>query len=212
MININNISFAYNKNMPVFTNFTQEIGGGLTYIRGTNGSGKSTLINLLMGILKPQSGDILIDGINVKNIKLHQMGRINGYLFQNPELMLFGNSVYDELAFPLRIEGISEQEIKDTIMPYLERFRISQKLNEHPLTLSYGEKQRLALATIFIREPARIILDEPTSRLDKESREELIVIMKEMLQSTKSIVIATHDEELINTLKGREIYIKRNED
>lgn len=203
MIKIDNITFSYIKINIVFTDYSLEIGKGLTYLSGANGVGKSTLIKLIMGILRPNGGRIIIDGMDIKGKRLSELGRINGYLFQNPDIMLFANSVYEELAFPMELQGIDRTIIDNKAQEAMKLFGLSGRGEEFPLTLSMGEKQRLALATIFMREPDRYFLDEPTSRLDTSMKRELIVLINNLLDMGKDVIIATHDSELIDNLNGR---------
>ena len=136
------------------------------------------------------------------------MGEINGYLMQNPDSMLFANSVFEELAFPMILEGIAQDVIKDRVSRALDMFGLSGREEDYPLTLSQGQRQRLALASIFMRKPKRLILDEPTSRLDKGMRAEFYSLITSLLDNGKEVIIATHDNELMDKLIGKTIQME----
>lgn len=202
MIVVDNICFSYNNKVDIFYNYSIEFSKGLTFLTGVNGIGKSTLLQLIMGILRPSSGNILIDNQDIKKLKLSTIGEKIGYLFQNPDLMLFGNTVYEELAFPLKLLNVDDTIIEEKVYNNLELFGLLGKEKDFPLTLSIGQRQRLALATIFMREPDKLLLDEPTSRLDYDMRQDLYKIIRNLIGLGKDIIIATHDMELINNFNG----------
>lgn len=209
MIKIDNITFSYNKKIKVFEDYSLDIGEDLTFLTGINGAGKSTLIRLIMGILKPEKGAVYMDGRDIKKMKLSQLGKHNGYLFQNPDNMLFANTVYEELSFPMLLNGEKEDVVRRKVEDALSLFGLQGREEDFPLTLSIGQRQRLALATIFMREPDRLLLDEPTSRLDYKMKGEFINLIKELLSMGKGIIIATHDEELIRNLTGEIVELRR---
>lgn len=170
---------------------------------GPNGSGKTTLGKLVMGILKPDSGEIFLDGKNLSELSLGQIGNRIGYLFQNPGLQIFTLNVEEELSFALRLKGYDEKRIKSRVGKMLELFRLSHLVGEVPFNLSYGERQRLALASILINNPRYLILDEPTVGLDNTGREILAEVLLEHVKSTTGMTVISHDEDFIKKTATR---------
>ncbi len=207
MIKLTNITFGYKKNKLVYNDYTLTIPYGLTYIVGANGRGKSTLIQLIMGILKPTKGSIKIMDEDISGKKLFQLGSLCGYLLQHYENMLFANTVYEELAFPLEFQNLDKALIDKQVTDTLIKFNLLDKKDCFPLTLSGGEKQKLALATIFMRGVEIFLLDEPTSGLDSDTKSQLVKQLEKIINSGKNVVIVTHDEDLMNELPGRTFYL-----
>ena len=173
-----------------------------TAVMGPNGCGKTTLGKLLVGILKPDSGEIILDGRDVSGMNLAQIGSIAGYLFQNPEVQIFANTVIDELSFVMKIKGIEESIIDKKVSEVLELLNLSAHKNSGTFSLSYGEKQRLALAGILINDPQFLILDEPTTGLDIERKTILVEILKNLIKAGKGMMVMSHDEKFINNFSG----------
>lgn len=164
----------------------------ITAIRGHNGSGKTTLAKLVMGILKPESGTVFVDNTDIAKQTLAKNAKKIGYLFQNPARQLFCNTVMDEIMFSLK----GRQDADTKAREWLCLFGLETKCGAHPLTLSGGEKQRLALACVLALEPRYLILDEPTSNLDAESRKSLISLIKNLNDKGIGMSIITHDDAL----------------
>lgn len=208
MIVIKDLTFSYGKNL-VFDNYSLEIPSGTVFLRGSNGCGKSTLLSLIMGIIKPKTGTIHSTDGSLGHKKLSHRARDNGFLYQNPDVMLFANTVYDELAFPLQLKGLEEEEIDTRVRDVMQQFRLMPYKDCFPLKLSQGLKQRLALSCICIQEPKRLLLDEPTSRLDVRSKGALVELLKGMQEDNIDLIIATHDDELQERLQGHTIQMSR---
>lgn len=197
-IALKNLQFGYTKQKKVIRGISLEFSRqDFTFIIGPNGSGKTTLGKLIMGILKPQNGRILIDNIDNKSMSLGTVGKQVGYLFQNPERQIFASKVWDELAFPLELKGFDRQTINNTVGKALETFQLTNLAQSFPFTLSQGEKQRLALASILINEPKFLILDEPTTGLDLERKKILSHILNKLNFDGIGIIAISHDEDFI---------------
>ena len=202
-IEIDGVSFSYKKTgFNLYIESLKLEQDEITHICGRNGSGKTTLARLVMGILKPDSGTVFVDNINIAKQTLAQNARKIGFLFQNPARQLFCNTVLDEVMFSLK-----GQNAKDEAMRWLVAFGLEDKCGAHPLTLSVGEKQRLALACVLAIKPKYLILDEPTSSLDTESRNILISLIKALKDKGIGMSIITHDDAL-ETLRDRSIAIE----
>jgi len=213
---IDSLAFSYNKNTSLLKNISfvveknQHIG-----LIGENGCGKTTLIKLMLGILKPQKGTILLEGQNVRDIPLSQIGCKIGYVFQNPEKQLFCPTVWEQMSFSF-IYGneIDNQDMEDRINYYLDLFELEKYKNDSPMKLSRGEKQRLALASVLSRNVDYLIMDEPTIGLDILRKKQLEKCLLTLKSEKKGFMIISHepnflekyvDKLLILSSKGVEV-------
>jgi len=230
MIRLDNVSFGYKKAASTVKTafYLSEITldlfrGEAVVLAGRNGSGKTTLSKLMIGIFKPDKGDVFVDGYNLKKRTLAQTAKSAGYLFQNPERQLFCNTVLEEVMFSLRHTGIYQKDAdQDAVQPalaeasaiekaksLLAQFSLSEKEASYPLKLSGGEKQRLALLTILAMELEYYILDEPSKGLDEGNREILIEILAGLKRAGKGLCIITHDAALAGSLADRRILMEK---
>ena len=209
-IRVDDVSFHYIDKKPVIKNINLLFNRGeFTAIMGPNGSGKTTLGKLLIGILKPASGRIFIEEKETSSMSLGEVGNRIGYLFQNPEFQIFATTVLDELSFILRLKDIDENKISRDVERMLGLLNLGDKRNSITFNLSYGEKQRLAIAGILINKPEYLILDEPTTGLDVVRKEILLTILKELLDEGIGMSVITHDEKFVKNFTGRLIKIYR---
>ena len=198
MIKVENVSFKYKSN---YTNILENLNfsvedGEIIAIVGENGSGKSTIGRLISGILKLKSGSIKIDDIDVnKNYNLIK-DKI-GIVFQNPENQIIFNNIYDELSFSLK--ELEKSEINERIDWALKQVGMYE-FKEHDLyTLSLGQKQRIMIAEVLSKKPKYIILDEPTTMIDSQGKEEIYKIIRELKKQKYTIICITNlaDEILL---------------
>lgn len=200
MFKINNLTYKYDKNRTALDNVTMDFEkGDIIGIIGSNGSGKSTLFNNLMGILKSTEGEILYKNSKLKYDKesLYNLRREVGIVFQDPEKQIFYSMVYDDLAFALRNIGMNEKAIKLRVKKALEAVNGDEFIDRPVHSLSFGQKKRIAIASVIAMENNLILLDEPTAGLDPESTRAIIDIIKSMHSKGKKIVITSHDMNLI---------------
>lgn len=203
-IEINNISYEYPRGRKVFENFSLSLENGeITFLTGKNGSGKTTLSKLIMGILKPSAGDIEIFGQNTKDLSLGSIGEMIGYVFQYPERQLFAASVMEELTFPLLFKGQGEEETMGKAEEMLRIFNLERVKNSFPFFLSYGEKRRLALASVLMASPKYLILDEPTASLDKERIDTLSEVLEKLKERNIGMLIISHNKDFIKSHEDR---------
>ena len=181
----------------------------ITALVGENGIGKSTLGKILTGILKPASGTVLISGKDISKLDLGEIGKKVGYLFQNPEKQIFAASVYEDISFPLEINGADPNEIRKRTNLILKELEIYHLKDKYPFNLSQGEKQRVALAGILVNDVEYLILDEPTTALDTDRKELLGNMLKDLNNRGTGILIISHDDNFINKFCSRVIRMKQ---
>ncbi len=200
MFKINNLTYRYDKKNKALDNVSMDFEkGDIIGIIGSNGSGKSTLFNNLMGILKASEGEILYNNSPLKYDKksLYNLRKDVGIVFQDPEKQIFYSMVYDDLAFALRNIGLDEKTIKIRINSALDAVNGKQFIEKPVHSLSFGQKKRVAIASVLAMDNKIILLDEPTAGLDPESTRAIVDIIKSMHDRGKKIVITSHDMNLI---------------
>lgn len=208
-IEINHIYYAYNKDVEIFKDFSLDLyDKRFTAITGCNGSGKSTLSKLIMGILRPSSGNIMIFNENTASMTLGQRGKQIGYLFQNPSKQLFAPTVYEELSFVLEIKGFDKKIIEGKVTDILNLFEMTHLREIYPYQLSGGERQCLALAAVLINEPKYIILDEPTTSLDIKRKALLSEIIQSLKRKNIGMMVISHDESFVQRHADRMVGIE----
>ncbi|MCR5202422.1 MAG: ATP-binding cassette domain-containing protein [Lachnospiraceae bacterium] len=170
-------------------------------IKGDNGSGKSTLVKLFNGTFLPDKGEIDIDGIKLHKgfkdyNKLINLRKKCGVVFQNPDNQIISSTVLEDVKFGLKNIGLKEHEAAEKALKMLEYMKLQKKKNYPPNHLSGGEKQRLVIAGILVMEPDIIVLDEPTSMLDKKTSKEIIDLLNKICkEQKKTVVIVSHKAE-----------------
>lgn len=210
-LTLDSVSFTYNgKTIPAVDNVSLDFSAGESAaVLGLNGSGKSTLAKLMMKLLKPQSGDIILKGKNIKDYTLPEIGREIGFLLQNPGLMMFNVSVYNEVAFGLKWRGKDQKEIEEICKSYLTYFNIWDHKNELPFNLSQGQKQLVALSGILALKPGCLILDEPTKNIDGQRKGRLKQLLGDIRSKGTAIIIISHDYNFVEDLCERKIYMEK---
>ncbi|PID82892.1 MAG: energy-coupling factor transporter ATPase [Clostridiales bacterium] len=194
-IEIKNVSFAYDEGEDnIINNLNLTFNEGeFVAILGHNGSGKSTLAKLLNGLNLPSQGDVLVDGLNTKDIeKLFDIRSKVGMVFQNPDNQLIATIVEDDIAFGPENLGVEPSEIRTRINNSLSIVNMSKYIKKPPHQLSGGQKQRIAIAGILAMKPNIIVFDEPTSMLDPIGRREVLETIKKLNSQGISIILITH--------------------
>ncbi len=203
------ICYKYKKSNFCIENINLEIfTGEITAMIGSNGSGKSTISKIATGILKPTLGSLFVDGEDTSSYRIHNFGLKIGYVFQNPEMQLFTLNVLEEVTFALKYLGVEESKAKERALMLLEKFDLLDKKDSIPLNLSRGEKQRLAICSVLALNPKFLILDEPSTGLDKKRREELYNYLQILSGEGIGILIISHDMNFVNKYPNRVITIK----
>ena len=184
--------------------------GEFVFIIGQSGSGKSTLTKLLYREEKPNKGDVFVGGINVgklKNGNVYKLRRKIGVVFQDFKL-LPKLTVYENIAYPLESYGENQNEIRKKVILATERDGLKDKLRSFPNQLSGGEQQRVCIARAIVNDPKLIICDEPTGDLDPKISQEIMEVLSKINEELGStIIMATHDKEIVNKMKKRVVCI-----
>lgn len=209
MIECDSVRFGYGKtkDAELIHGISLSIEDGeFVALTGENGAGKSTFSKLLAGILKPSDGKICVNGIDTKKAKNSMLAKTTGFLFQNPDRQLCTYTVRDEIEFGQKaLKTGTEEEISKRTEKIIERFGFNP--DEAPFSLSRGQRQRLALASIIAVEPKVMILDEPTTGLDYKECMEIMSAVKELNKNGTTVIMVCHDMELVLDFARRMIVL-----
>jgi len=181
------------------------------FVIGPSGAGKSTFLKLLIREEEPSSGKLIVDDLNVGELpydKLPMLRRKVGLIFQDFKL-LPSMTVSENIAFALLTRGVSDQEIKQTVHDVLEKVGLSGKGSNFPNQLSGGEAQRVAVARAIVGKPSVLLADEPTGNLDGKAAWEIMQILQKINDAGTTVVMATHNADIVQTLPHRVITIDR---
>lgn len=181
--------------------------GEFVALMGRNGSGKSTLLKHIVGLLKPARGEVIVAGRNTRDISVDVLARWVGYVPQNPGSLLFQDTVREELAFTLRNHRLPLRDVT----PLLRTLGLEEYADRYPRDLSVGERQRAALAAILVAEPEIILLDEPTRGLDYPQKRALARFLQEQKAAGKTVIMSTHDVELVAECADRVVILGEGE-
>lgn len=211
LIKFEDISKKFSNTITALSDINLEISGGeFVFIVGSSGAGKSTLLRLLTREVSPSSGKIFVDKIDltkIKNSDIPLFRRKIGFVFQDFKL-LEDRTVFENVAIALEVRGISNQEIHKEVERILRLFEIWDRRNLFPSQLSGGEAQRVAIARAMIGKPDILLADEPTGDLDPQTSWGVIQLLNEINSWGTTVIMATHNAEIVNTLKKRVIVIK----
>lgn len=192
-IDIQSLTFQYSKKDKAVNNVSMQINrGDFVCLLGHNGSGKSTLAKLIVGLLKPDTGSIKIDGIELTEETVDELRQKIGIVFQNPDNQFVGVSVKDDIAFGLENRQLSRQDMLDKIDLYAKLVSMDRFLDANPESLSGGEKQRVAIAGVLACDPEVIIFDEATSMLDPRGVQEVVEVIRQ-LKGKRTVISITHN-------------------
>lgn len=207
VVEIKNLSYTYPDGTPALDGVTLDIMEGESVgIIGPNGAGKSTLLLHLNGILQSKNGAIKVLGMPLINRNLRKIRSKACLVFQDPEDQLFMPTVFDDVAFGLINLGYDGGAVKEKVEDILERVDLSGRENRSSHHLSFGEKKLVSLATVLVMEPEILLLDEPTSNLDRKEKREIIKFLQKI---DKTKIIVSHDLEMIEKLCQKVAVINR---
>ena len=195
MIEFRHVTFAYEKDHPVLEDVSFVIPDGESVgLIGANGAGKSTVMKLILGLLFPQSGEVLVNGTAVSKDTLADVRRTCGFVLQNSDNQMFMPTVKEDLLFGPVNYGASRQEAEAKADAVLQQLQIEDLKDRYNHRLSGGEKRMAAIAAVLAMEPAAILMDEPTSALDPYNRRQIIRVINAM---SVTRVITSHDLDMI---------------
>lgn len=210
MIQFNNVVKSYQQGNNALAGVSMQIEDGeFCFLTGPSGSGKSTIIKLITGELKPTSGTIHVNGYSLERIRRREipyLRRTVGVVFQDYRL-IEKMTVYENVAFAMRVVGAREKEIRERVPYVLELVGLSNKMNRHPTEMSGGEQQRLAIARALVNNPSTIIADEPTGNLDPERSMEIMSLLQEINNLGTTVLVVTHEKDLVQLFSKRVIVI-----
>jgi cell division transport system ATP-binding protein len=202
----------YNRDSTALTDVTVEMDKGeFVFLTGPSGAGKTTFLKLIFREETPTQGQILVNGRNVSAIpdsRIPFLRRSIGVVFQDFKL-LRRKTVFENVAFVLRVMGVPKAERKRRAFQVLKQVSLHHKMHAYPMQLSGGEQQRVAIARALINEPVLLLADEPTGNLDPELALEIMNLFKEINNRGTTILVATHDRELITRMRKRVISLER---
>ena len=183
--------------------------GEIVGIVGQNGAGKTTFTKLLNGLLKPAEGNVVVAGLNTREVPTSRIARHVSTLFQNPDRQICKDTVLDEVAFGLLLQGVSLDEASARAKATCERFGLP--LDEAPFSLSRGQRQMVALASVVVGEPQIIVLDEPTSGLDYRECMTVMETVRDMAAAGSAVVMVCHDMEVVSDFADRLVVMANGE-
>jgi cobalt transport protein ATP-binding subunit len=164
---------------------------------GRNGSGKSTLAKHFNGLLRPTSGKVIVGGLDTIGTRSEKLARVVGYVFQNPDYMLFSPTIEDEVTFGPRNLKLKPSEVKKRVEDALEVTGLAEVRKESPLFFGKGMRRRITIAAVLAMDPEVMVIDEPTTGMDYRGRESVMALIDRMNDIGKTIVIITHDMKVV---------------
>jgi len=185
--------------------------GEFLAVLGHNGSGKTTLVKHLNGLLMPTAGVVSVNGKDTKNTTIFEIGKDVGFVFQNPDHQIFADTVYEEVAFSPKIRGCSIEETDRRVKEALKAVDLEGYEKEDPFSLSKGERQRVAVASILSAKPKVIILDEPTTGLDYKEQKIMMELIKKLNEEGHTIIIITHTMWVVSEYAHKVAVVKDGE-
>ncbi|HEY8346836.1 MAG TPA: energy-coupling factor transporter ATPase [Symbiobacteriaceae bacterium] len=216
-ITLSHVSYVYQPGTPfewrALDDVSLEIPDGQFWgIIGPTGSGKSTLVQHMNGLLKPTSGEVLVDGVNIaqRGVDLKQIRQKVGLVFQYPEHQLFGETIYEDIAFGPRNLRLDPREVDRRVMRAMELVGLDPSLKDRsPFGLSGGQARRVALAGVLAMEPRVLILDEPTAGLDPRGREELLSLIRTFPGLGMTVILVSHSMDDVASLADHVVVMHR---
>ncbi len=211
VVRFKDVSYTYTNGPTILKNVSLDIQHGeFLAIVGENGTGKSTLMKLICGLIQPVSGNIETAGVNTTTSKLEDVLQHVGYLFQNPDNQLFMGTVEEEIAFGPRRRNCSSEEVAERVNAALDMMGLQDARLQHPFTLSRGQRQRLAAATVLAAQPKLLLLDEPTTGQDQVALDSLMHLTEHLIKDLgASVIMVTHDMDLVARYATRMIVLDK---
>ena len=207
MIRFDQVSKRYPSGKEALSRVNFELDDGeMVFLTGHSGAGKSTMMKLIIMMERPSQGQVFVRGMNINRLGRRNIPEIRrgvGVVFQNHQL-LFDRTVYDNVALPLTISGFQPREVGRRVRAALSKVGLSDKEKQYPVALSGGEQQRVGIARAVVNKPPLLLADEPTGNLDPELSEEIMNLFVQFNQVGVSVLIASHDLDLVNKMGQRQ--------
>ena len=214
MVEFENVSVTYENGVDALNNVSLKIKDGeFAFVVGASGAGKSTLIKLILKEVSATSGKIVVNGFKLNKLrqrKIPYLRRTIGVVFQDFRLIP-NMTVYDNIAYVLRVIDAPQKYIRSRVPKVIARDGLQDKMKCYPKELSGGEQQRVALARALVNDPAIIIADEPTGNIDPELSFQIVRLLKEINNCGTTVLMVTHEQELVEYFGGRTIAMKNGE-
>lgn len=212
IIETKNLSFTYPDGPRALCDITLRIPrGDFLALLGQNGSGKTTLAKHFNGLLSPTEGEVIVDGEPAAGREVGELAQTVGYVFQNPDHQIFSATTREEIAFGPRNLGLDEPEVKRRTEQALAYFSLEQFAHQQPAMLSFGIRRKITIAAVYAMQPPVLILDEPTAGLDWRSVEELMQRVVDLHQRGRTILLITHDMNLVAQYAPRCLLLRAGE-
>ena len=206
MIEFDNLSKRYEGGFEALKKISFQMESGeMAFLTGRSGAGKSTLLKLLMLMERPTSGNLLINGKNLNQLRKAQIPtyrRQLGVVFQNHRLLM-DRSLYDNVSLPLQVSGYPRAEMSRRVRAALDSVGLLEREQLKPMELSGGEQQRIGIARAIVHKPRILLADEPTGNLDPQLSAEIMALFRRFQTVGVTVLIATHDVSLINRMRLR---------
>ena len=198
VIEVQNLDHVYPNGFVALRNINLNIPTGhFVGFIGQNGSGKTTLAKHFVGLLRASRGRVFVEGEDVRKKKVVDLARKIGYVFQNADDQIFSSSVIDEVAYGPKNLGFKEPQLSEAVESSLSELGILHLKTEHPLALSWGDRQKVAIASVLANGPRILILDEPTTGQDLSGGREILRTCQRLNELGKTIIVITHNMELV---------------
>ncbi|MEA3422618.1 MAG: cell division ATP-binding protein FtsE [Bacillota bacterium] len=211
MIKFNNVTKYYSGGIVALDNINIHIEKGeFVFIVGQSGAGKSTFVKMLLKEEPPTKGEIIIDDMKINDLhrrRVPYLRRKMGVVFQDFRL-LSKKTAYENIAYSMEIIGAKPKEVRKRVPLILSMVGLSSRANVYPDQLSGGEQQRVSMARAMINNPSLLIADEPTGNLDPETSWEIMRLLKQFNRNGTTVVMATHDQNIVDAMKMRVIQLK----
>ena len=210
MIEFDDVHASYEATLPILkgVSFTIRDGEFVAFV-GTNGAGKSTTMRLVNGLLKPDAGQVLVDGVPTTELRTSELARRVGFLFQNPDSQICCNTVREELLFGFKALGLDGPDADSRVDAIVEEFAFDP--DDDPFLLNRGARQLLALASIVVLAPPVVVLDEPTTGLDYCECVKVMDIIRRIHERGTTVVMVCHDMEVVADYAARCIVMSGGE-
>lgn len=215
MIELKKISFSYPEK-EIFNNFSLSASAGeCVGIVGKNGAGKSTLLKLMTGVLRPSSGEVIVEGKNMwrsrflrKPAVIEEHASLIGYVMQKPERQLFAETVFEDVAFGPRNLGFDEAKIDELVKKWLTYFKVSDIAHKSPFKISGGQQRMAAIAGVLAMDTPNICFDEPSASLDSDGVAKVHQLISDLKFAGKTVILVSHDPSEVELLCDKVSEIK----